>query len=92
MSESGFVGWHKAILVPTLITYPDPSCGLVCRLARDAWEAGRAPLLALLREIEWRGPPTLLHPIYGTCLWCQRSENMGHAPDCRLAAVMGDER
>lgn len=46
-------------------------------------------LRALLREIEWVQPMSNSGP---SCSWCGEMKHHGHAPDCRLNAVLGGEQ
>lgn len=58
-------------------------------LSREALPAllrERTELIALLRDVEWRGTDPQVGSACCPCCWAEQCE--GHAPDCRLAAAI----
>src|SRR4051794_13185334 len=58
--------------------------------AASANHARVALLEGLLRSVEWNCPDLGTGDCEGRCPWCQVRRADGHAPDCRLAASLGD--
>lgn len=48
------------------------------------------PAVALLRDIEWRGD--IAQPMGSGCPSCHQASSTGHAPGCRLAAILAGSK
>ena len=64
------------------------SCYEVVAEAVPSLLAEREELIALLREIEWKGKPSSDAYIDPVCPACGCFDYKGHAPGCRLAAFL----
>jgi hypothetical protein len=52
--------------------------------------ADLAAARAVLREVEWAGMYILARDPYNVCVSCNRRQEAGHRPDCKLAAALGE--